>query len=277
MAAGSSRKLEKSDVDSINSIVKTEERWTWIIVALCFSFAVVIVVIVVISLEYTPDDWPDDVDVVLYQSPETSRMTRYVPQSKAVWKFMSWVRRVFVLSEFASPGYDQTLGVHFVRFTGSNSQGFEYMPDIPEIADHAIYLSDMTVPFRPVKKNYMFYQSRPRMFNVFREQSEVNFFASYLELPTMPVLCTNLVKLKEPPQTWQDLVFREVTEERLVNREDMNRDIFVVSTMPANVQTQFDKLVSVPPIFATFHINPDAPDPELANTTLAAFLIKQFP
>lgn len=281
------RKLERENKDEaennseqdpkISDEQKLEERWTWIIVALCLAFAVVTVVIVVMALEYVPEALPEQMDVVLYQSPETSRMMRYVPQSKAVWRHMPWVNRVYVLSQFASPGYDQALDVHFVAFTGTVSEAFEFMPDIPEISSHAIFLGDMTVPFREVKKTYLFYQSIPRMFNVFREQSEVNFFQTYLELPTMPVLSTDMSKLKEPPQTWQDLVYREVTEERVVNREDMNRDVFVVSTMLSNVQAQFDKLVSSPPLFATFHINPADPDHELANTTLTVFLIKQYP
>lgn len=255
---------------------RREERWTWIIVALCLAFAIVTVVIVVIALEPSSTDVPEELDVVLYQSPQPSRLVRYVPQSKAVWKHMPWVRKIFVLSQYANPGWDPVLNVQVVPFTGTETEAFEFMPLVPEIASHALFLSDRTLPFRAVKKSYLFYQTRPRMFNVFRDQAEVNFLASYLELPTLPVLATDLSKLNEVPRTWQDLVFREMTEERVVSREDMNRDVFVASTLLSNSQKQFDKLVSAPPLFATFHLHPNDPDVITANQTLTTFLSQQF-
>lgn len=254
-----------------------ETRWTRIIVVLCLALAVATVVVVVIALEPSSSAVPADVDVVLYQVPETARMSRYVSQSRAVWKYMPWVRRIFVLSQYATPGWDPVFSLQVVAFTGSESAAFEFMPSIPEIAAHAIFLSDRTVPFRAVKKSYLFYQSRPRIFNVFREQSEVNFLEQYFELPTLPTLVTELQKLNEEPRTWQHLVFREMTEERVVLREDLNRDVFVVGGALANVQKQLDKLVSAPPVFATFHIHPDDPQAVEANQAIASFLGQQFP
>lgn len=253
------------------------ERWTRVMLVMCLALAAATVVVVVIALEPSASQMPAEVDVVLYQSPQTARMVRYVPQSKAVWKYLPWVRRVFVLSQYALPGWDPSLQVHVVPFIGTVSEAFEFMPSIPEVATHALFLSDMTVPFRPVKKSYLFYQDRPRVFNLFRDQAEVNFLAGYLELPTLPVLATDLHKLQEPPRTWHDLVFRELTEERMVLREDMNRDVFVVGQMLSNVQKQFDKLVSVPPLFATFHIHPQDTDAVTANQTLTQFLSTHFP
>lgn len=254
---------------------KREDRWIWIIGALCLAFAVVTIVIIVIALEPSSSGIPSEIDIVLYQSP--SRPSRYIPQSKAVHRYMGWARNVYVLSSTLNPGWDPTLNIEVVPFVGSASQAFEYMPLITGIASHSIFLSDMTVPFRDVKKTYMFYQTRPRIFNIFRDQAEVNFLSRYLELPTMPVLSTDLEKLNDPPRTWQDLVFREITEERIVMREDMNRDVFVVSSMLQNVEKQFEKLVSTPPLFATFHVNPDNdPNPTLSNNTLMVFLSTHF-
>jgi hypothetical protein len=121
----------------------------------------------------------------------------------------------------------------------------------------------------------MFYKDRPRMLNTFRDQAEANFFAQYLELPTMPVLVTDMSKLSE--RTWETLVFLEVTEERVVLREDMNRDVFLVSSMLDNTQKQFEKLKSSPPLFATFHINPLDSDPVTCNNELITFLSTLFP
>ena len=256
----------------------TNQRWGWIFVALILAFASASIVIIVLALESSGSCLPDTIDVVIYQSNNAARMSRYIAQVKAVHKYMTWVNRVFILSANMSTMEDTVLNASVIHFPGASaSEAFEFMPDIPGISAHAIFLSDMTMPFRDVSKTFMFYQDRPRIFNIFREQSEVNFFANYLELPTMPVLATDLHKLKEPPQTWTDLVFRMVTEERIVNREDMNRDIYVVSTMANNVQLQFDKLLSSPPLFATFHINAtNDPNPILSNNLLAVFLEQQF-
>jgi hypothetical protein len=172
-------------------------------------------------------------------------------------------------------GYDDVLGATFIPFSGTLSEAFEYMPSIPEIQNHAIFLSDMTIPFRQVQKSYFFMNGAPRIFNIFREQSEVDFFSDYLELPTMPTLVTDLQKLKEA-QGWKDLVFREVTEERVVLKSDMNRDIFIVSSIPDNTQDQFANLIKSKPLFITFHVSPNDPDPDTANNAIADFLSKQF-
>jgi len=225
--------------------------------------------------------------VVLYENTDPSRMSRHISQAKAVHKYMGWVKTIYVLSSTQS-GEDAALGVTFVSFTGTMIQAFEFMPDIVGISDNAIFLSDMTIPFRNVEKGFMFYDSRPRMFNIFREQSEVNFFQNYFEAPvngisgedTMPTLVTDLVKLKEEPQTWQDLVFREVTEERVTLRDDLNRDIFVVSTMLPNAEKQFDKLTNNRPLFATFHVSVNTtvdPDPAASNARIQTFLTTEFP
>lgn len=262
------------------------KRWVWIFVAFIVMFTVGTIVIVVVALEQKSENLPDKIDVVLYQN-NTSRMdslpdltdaaraSRYVTQARAVRRLMEWVDQVFLLTPDGSISNSEFTTV---EFKGTMQQAFEFMPDIPGIADHAIFLSDMTFPFRKTEKEFMFYNARPRLFNIFREQSEVDFFQNYMELPTLPTLVTNLIKLKEPPQTWQDLVFREVTEDRIMLRDDMNRDIFVVGDMLPNAEKQFDKLVNNRPLFATFHITGSTDKAQqAANIALKTFLELQFP
>jgi hypothetical protein len=263
------------------SDIRAEARWTrkwfWLFMFLIVLFSVAIIVIIIVAMEQTKQNLPKNIDVVLYERPnEPTRLSRHIWQARAVHKYMNWVKRVFVLSPTQS-GEDVGLGVTFVPFSGTLSEAFEFMPDIPDIGENAIFLSDMTLPFREVRKEFMFFESNPRMFNIFREQAEVSFFASYLELPTMPTLVTDLVKLKEPPQTWTDLVFREVTEESVTLRTEMNRDVFVVSSMMANSEKQFDKLTDNRPLFATFHVSTADPNPDASNQLLNTFLATEFP
>jgi hypothetical protein len=276
----SSRKLAKTT--SVKEKEEEEEdprflrRWFWIFVVLLLLFLVATIVIVIIAIEENNESLPEQIDVVLYERPgQPLRLARHLTQITAIQKYMNWINHIYILSP-TQTGVNDELNVTFVPFTGTLSEAFEYMPDIPGIVDHSIFLSDQTYPFRDVKKSYMFSESQPRIFNIFREQSEVIFFATYLE-ETMPTLVTDLVKLREPPQTWTDLVFREVTEERIILRNDINRDIFVVSTMPENAQKQFEILQSSRPLFATFHISSADPNPDTSNNILNEFLSKEFP
>lgn len=250
------------------------KKWIWIFVVALLLFVVATIVIVIVAIEQTSENYPDDIDVVLYIRPnEPLRMSRYIAQSKSIQRYMEWVRNIYVLTP--NPIVDTSLGVTFVNFTGTLPEAFEFMPQIEGIAEDAIFFSDQTLPFRTIKKSFLFSGNQPRMFNIFREQSEVNFFVDYLE-PTMPTLVTDLIKLKEDPQTWQDLVFRVVTEERVTLRSDINRDIFIVSNMPENAQKQFDKLINNRPLFATFHIGPANPDNDVSNNLINTFLTAEF-
>ena len=253
------------------------KRWIWLFLFLIVLFALATIIIIIVAMEQTKQNLPKNIDVVIYERPnDPNRLSRHIWQARAVHKYMNWIRRVFVLSS-TQTGEDEILKVTFVPFSGTLTEAFEFMPDIPDISKNAIFLSDMTFPFREVRKEFMFFDSNPRMFNIFREQSEVNFFTSYLELPTMPTLVTDLVKLKEPPQTWTDLVFREVTEERVTLRSELNRDVFVVSSMVTNAEKQFNKLTENSPLFATFHVSPTDPDPDTSNRLLNTFLGTEFP
>lgn len=267
------KSLEASDELKHKSAIS---KWIWIFVALTLVFVAGTIVVVILSLEQTRASVPEKIDVVIYEQPTVaSRMSRHIYQARAVQQYMQWTNNIYVLSS-TQDGYDDILRVTFIPFNGTLSEAFEYMPQIPNIMNHAIFLSDMTLPFRVVHKNYFFSNGYPRIFNIFREQSEVDFFTDYLELPTMPILATDIAKLRESGN-WQSLVFREVTEERVVLRGDMQRDIFIVSSMPDNTQDQFDQLLENRPLFVTFHVSPKDVDPDTSNNLIADFLLTQFP
>lgn len=247
------------------------DTWMWVFLFLIVAFLGGIVAVVIVAVEEFHAELPEHIDVVLYERPnEPLRQSRHLAQIRLVQQHMPWVHQVFVLSPTRS-GPDPESQVIYVHFSGTLDEAFEYMADIPNVSNYALFLSDQTMPFREVKKTFLFNGTVPRMFNIFREESEVQFFAPYLET-TLPCLATNMVKLKEPPQSWRDLVFREVTEERLTLRNDLNRDIMVVSSMAQNAHAQFQHLVDVPPLFATFHVGPSDPDPNYSYQLLNEFL-----
>ena len=246
------------------------KRWNLIILVLVVGLIAGIIVIVVLALENTSSTIPEQVDVVLYQSTDPDRSARYVSQSKAVRKHMTWIRNIYLLSSTLPDTDNKDLRITVVNFKGSSYvDAFQYMPSIPGIAEHAIFLSDMSYPFREIRKNYMFFQNRPRIFNLLRDKAEEQFLSEYFELPTMPILVASLEKLKDA--SWTQLVFKEITEERVVLREEMNRDVFVVNAMLSNAKSQFDKLLSSPPLFATFHISSQ---PKESNELLNVFVNK---
>lgn len=249
--------------------------WVWVFVVLCLLLCAGTVVVIVLAFE-EHESIPEDIDVVLVTSTDPNRNQRYLYQAKAVVQYMPWVRRIFVLNE-NQQGFDPALGVWFVSFVGPLDQAFEFMPVIPGIAGHALFLSDMTFPWRAVPKSYLFSCSTPRLFNVFRDAAEETFFSYALELPTMPCLVTDLNRLRAST-SWQELVFREVTEERVVLNRGMNRDLMLMGSNTPNITLQLRALQNDPPVFATFHINPQQPVTDLAqaNQTLSQFLGQTF-
>lgn len=249
--------------------------WLGIVIFLILGFLAGVITLLVLSLQYSSHTDVGDIDVVLYQNNDDTRSQRTLPQIHAILQNMPWVNNIFVLTSREPDPAITSLATH-VAFTGNHEEAFEYMPDIPGIAAHTIFLDDRTFPFRTTKTSYMYSQDNPRIFNVFREQSEVIFFQQYVELPTLPTLVVDLAKLKEHPQTWRDLVFREVTEERIALKADMNRDVFVLSTMANNATSQFTQLDNNPPLFATFHVPDTDPNVAAANKQLNAYLTQTF-
>jgi len=278
-----------TDIDSLNmskgqSIddVHFLKTWVWLFVFFALACTVGIIVIIVIATEETTADVPDDIDIVIYQRPaslaDTSRQARYVYQARSVARLVKWRRNTYILLESGpdTPTRDEELDATLIKFSGTQAEAFQYMVNIPGIAEQAIFLGDQTFPLTNVKKQYMFYGSVPRMFNIFRDQSEVNFFAQYIE-ETMPTLVTDLDKLREAPGTWSSLVFREVTEEHVVLRQDMNRDVFIASSMVSNAQAQLALLTSSKPLFVTFHVGTADTNAAAANAMITSFLDVTFP
>lgn len=284
-----SKLLASRDLDMRNDLnepeTKAEKRtvrtWIWIFILFLLLFLVGSIVIVIIAIEEGGQTLPEKIDVVLFirpgsSTPLTLRAARYKTQARAVQKYMPWVNKIWVLSPTHASGEDADLGVTYVNVNKDTVAGaFEYMPSITDIAEYAIFLSDQTYPFRPVKKSFLFFDSRPRMFNIFREQSEVNLLQEYLE-DTMPTLVTEIKKLNKDPKTWQKLVFREITSNRVVLRNDMNRDILMDGGMTDNLEDQFTQLTNNRPLFATFHSGIADTAPTTSNTLLNSFLDKTF-
>lgn len=259
--------------------------WFWIFGFLMLACLVGIVVVITLALQTTSDDGRD-IDVVLYQYPVgnetnsttnnsavampaiTARTPRLVAQVYAVRLFMPWVRNVYVLGSKD----DQTEGATFVSFAGTPEEAFAYMPNIPGVAPWAIFLSDYALPLRPVKRSYWFTQGKRRMFNVFRDETEVAFFRGDLEDMTLPCLVTDLALLKSS-QNWHDMVFREVTEEKVVLCNDMNRDVMIAGRLRDNMNIQLQLLADDPPYFATFHVskNQTPADAQIAHEGILKF------
>lgn len=255
---------------------KTGDRvWLGVVIFLILGFLAGVITLLILSLQYSSHSHTGDIDVVLYQHSDDTRSQRTLPQIHAVLQNMPWINNIFVLTS-QDPDPAVAALATYVSFAGNHEDAFEYMPDIPGVAANTIFLDDRTFPFRPTKSSYMYSQDNPRMFNVFREQSEVIFFQQYVELPTLPTLVVDLAKLKEHPQTWRDLVFREVTEERITLKADMNRDVFVLSTMVNNAASQFTQLDDNPPVFATFHVPDTDPNVTAANQQLNTYLSQKF-
>lgn len=267
----------KSSEEDIAKEKKKNLIWLWVFSILIILFGVGSIVFIVLSLQPV-GDVPDEVCIVLYEYqingiPVVERSTRHLAQIHAVQKYMTWVSKIFILSADKN-GMDDTLKATFVPFTGSAAEAFQYMPQIPGITSHAIFLDDRTIPLREVKKAYFYSMTAPRMFNIFHEQSELNFFANYLELPTLPCLVTDLEKVKLASD-WQSLMFREISEEKIVLFNNMNMDVMILGNLVDNATNQFNIILKKPPLFITFHVNPNqTPENQTAaNNIIANFLL----
>lgn len=273
----------------------SQRKITWVFALLFFAFFIGIIVIMIVAIENSKQDLPDNIDVVLFQDSDTIRSKRTEYLAKAMDKYMGFAKNVFVLSSTTPAGRNDALGVTFVKFTPDPDatfsvnlvKAFESIPNIPNISDHAIFLTDQTVPFQKVYKTYLFYDNHPRLFNFFRNASVKRFFENYFEnsendstfsidfskgYDTIPAFVFQVDVLKTV-KTLQTLLFREVTEQRLVLREDLNRDVFVNGGMLDNAAKQFKKVEDDEPLFVTFHMSGDK---VAANNSFNTFLKNNF-
>jgi hypothetical protein len=154
--------------------------------------------------------------------------------------------------------------------------------DVPDIASHAIFLSNRTVPMRNLEKTHLFYRDRPRMINIFREASELDLLGNFFE-NTAPSFVVNVDMLSSPfvdedskgdsSIAVRDVVFLSITEERGTLRNDINRDVLLYGMQSArdNHIKQAEELEASTPVFATFHIR--GPNIEIAKTFMKEYLV----
>ncbi len=292
------RKLAR-ELDEESAKQARMQWWFWIFCLFIILFSVGTIVIIALALQDS-GLVDSDIDVVLYsyQPPtqttaQTTALTtsqkaaavarepRHVAQIHAVRKYMPWVKNIFVLrpsSTTTTTADIETNGATLVPFVGTDDEAFAYMPHIPTISNYAMFLGDYTFPLRTIKKSYLFTQGKRRMFNVFREQSEMEFFKDYLESSnTMPCLVTDLQLLKSS-QSWTDMIFREITEEKVVLSNDMNRDMMISGRMPTNIETQLQLVSNSQPHFVTFHVNNNQASSEIqsAHSMVHQFLLESL-
>lgn len=241
----------------------SEAKWMWISISLVIVFLVAALVIVVIATTGQSTQLPKDIDVILLDR----NRGLLKAQLKAVKKYMGWCKRIRVMSLTESGEIDGVTYTKLPAVEASQSVldvAFIATASVDGISDHAIFLADYAIPFRSVPKSYLFYGTRPRLFNYFRDTAEEVFFTSILkyDLGTLPtfVYHTPTVKLVNDDSKLatvsakiNQFIFQSVTEERVVVRNDMNREIFIDATLTDNADIQFAKLGSVAPVFATFH------------------------
>ena len=236
---------------------------------------------------------PDKIDVVVIVREGGLGIDKQ--QIKAIDEHLSFRNNIFVLSDQETADLSKEYKVNHVynfKFqpTGNDSilhQYFMAVPTIqnqkkiiPNIAPNFMFLSDQTVPMRKLHKSAMFRESKPRMFNVFRDKAETDYFLEYFT-PTVPTLSQTLDMYNDLPKDITDhkkeverIILREITENGAVLRADMNLDVFINSEMETNSNKQLTNLTKHEPLFATFHIS--GSNLENAKNKMITYLKSRF-
>ncbi len=260
--------------------------WMFAIVVVLIILFIATITVVAVSVSQYDASLPTDIDIVLIESSNGILL----PQATAIDNNMNFRRNIYVLTNIEGrvngPATLGTIGNIFYIVTGDldlhesflSQNQIRGIANVPDIAPHAMFLADYTVPFQFIQKSFLFYGNRPRMFNIFRDTAETTFLASYFTY-TVPTLVENIALLDElgPTATLHDYVLFEISQERVVLRNDFNRDIFVNASNAAHVTNttkQYAELDSTPPLFATFHIT--GTNQATANESLVAFLNSEF-
>jgi hypothetical protein len=260
--------------------------WMFAIVVILIILFIATITVVAVSVSQYSASLPTDIDIVLIESANGILL----PQATAIDHNMNFRRNIYVLTNVTGrangPATLGNIANIFYVVTGvlDLNESFLFqnqirgIANVPDIAPHAIFLADYTVPFQFIEKSFLFYGNRPRMFNIFRDTAETTFLASYFTY-TVPTLVENVALLDEigPLGTVNDYVLFEISQERVVLRNDFNRDIFVNASNAAqvtNTTKQYSELDSTPPLFATFHVT--GTNQTTANESLAAFLLAEF-
>jgi hypothetical protein len=248
-------------------------------------FFVATILLIIYSLQEQDSKLPDKIDVVVIIRAEG--MGIHHQQIKAIDEHMPFRNNIFVLSDQATGDVSKKYKVNNVynfKFEPKLDtesilhQYFLAVPQILNIAPNFIFLSDQTVPMRKLRKSAMFRESKPRMFNVFRDKAETDYFLDYFN-ETVPTLSQTLELYNDPPnhrdykKEVADIIFREITEYGAVLRSDMNLDVIINSEMETNSNKQLTNLTKHEPLFATFHISGDS---EKAKDTMLTYLKSRF-
>lgn len=238
------------------------KRWIWVFTILTALMLGGTIAILVLAA-YDTENLPDHIDVVLFQRSTLPR-DRFIHQAKAVRKNMEFIERIYVLHP--DPGkhltHDESLNLTYVHLETDNAQeAFMKAADMysnEELDDrHIIFLSDQTLPWSTIHKTYLFSGDQARMFSAFRNAAVTTTFIDYFESQTTSetaVLVEEASLIRSSDNDYTKYLFRASTEQRVILRNDLSRDIFAKSNMQDNFNTQATELDESPPLFVTFHV-----------------------
>ena len=238
------------------------KRWIWvfsILTALMLGGTIAILVLAA----YDTENLPDHIDVVLFQRSTLPR-DRFMHQARAVRKHMEFVERIYVLHPDPNRNvtHDDTLDITYIHLETDNArEAFMKSADMYNEDDvdtrHIIFLSDQTIPWSTIHKTYLFSGKQARMFSAFRNAAVTNIFVDYFESQTTSetaVLVEEASLIRSSDNDYTKYLFRSSTEQRVILRNDLSRDIFAKSSMQENFNAQIEELDKSPPLFVTFHV-----------------------
>ena len=266
--------------------------YSWMLFFVVFIFILVIstAVVVGVAVSQYGDSLPQNIDIVVCERDREITLA----QVTAIDQNMNFRRNIYIQTSLHDNGpanFTDISQVYYVNFTPVDPMNPEVLNEyflaintiknvtnVPDVADHCMFLADQTVPFRFIQKANLFYGNRPRVFNFLRDKAETDFFATYFNY-TAPcfVMETKLFDDIPQPGNVENFMLFSVSQQRLTLRNDFNRDIFVnADNVPliSNYTKQFSELVSSNPLFATFHVT--GTEQVKANASLALFLNAQF-
>jgi hypothetical protein len=236
-----------------------EQVWSQAAIFFILLFIAGSLFIIIYALSSNGNDLPENIDVVLLDQ----RRDRERGQANAVLKYMPWVNNIWVLS----PEHDGVKnGLTYISFNGTQAEAFQKIPDIPGIADHAIFLSDQTIPCAEVHKTYLFKGSRPRVFNVLENPAVTALFADQRE--TIEPTIVAAVDTIDISTDTNDYVRRASITEVVSVNNSMKRDIYFYDVNLTEVQLK--NLEDDPPLFATLHVT--GSDADTLNQSWLTFI-----
>lgn len=238
------------------------KNWIWtftILTALMLGGTIAILILAA----YDTENLPDHIDVVLFQRSTLPR-DRFLHQARAIRKNMEFVERIYVLHPDPNrhKTRDDHLDLTYIHLETDNArEAFMKAADMYDVNEleerHIIFLSDQTLPWSAIQKTYLFSGEQARMFSAFRNATVTSTFVDYFESQTTSetaVLVEEASLIRSSSNDYTKYLFRSSTEQRVILRNDLSRDIFAKSDMDDNFKLQVEKLEESPPLFITFHV-----------------------